>query len=173
MDFILNHESTGKFYEADSFTTAYLESRNSWFPFSNLFKYINWLVDWFGWLIECCPYARHWRRYNSENVYFNEENIFIAFWGFFFCKNDLYLFRPRGKVKRFFNLDVNKREFLNYFLDLVHTVEVMEILEDPEIESNSLKCSHYQFRIKIKKLSMSINYVNRFFTEVYHLCVWC
>lgn len=52
----------------------------------------------------------------------------------------------------FLNLDVSKMEILHYFLDLVYT------LEDPELESNSLKGSHYHLWVKkYKNVSIVIN----------------
>ena len=44
---------------------------------------------------------------------------------------------------KIFNLNISKREILIYFLDLVYTVGVMKILGDFELESNSVKASHY------------------------------
>ena len=51
---------------------------------------------------------------------------------------------------KIFNLNISKREILIYFLDLVYTVGVMKILGDFELESNSVKASHYHSRVKIQ-----------------------
>ena len=51
---------------------------------------------------------------------------------------------------KIFNLNISKREILIYFLDLVYAMGVLKILGDFELESNSLKASHYHSTVKIQ-----------------------
>lgn len=78
------YEFTVEFFEADSFTSAYPESGNIWILLSKSFKNIDWLVDWVVWLIEAVYLPG--MKATMLNVYFSEENIFFAFWGFFIVK---------------------------------------------------------------------------------------